>query len=142
MSSASPISHTGAWRDIWCIFLPSVSQSVTPSAPSAPISLSVEVADRKQRCQRTGLFFSGELRAIEASASAAVTDDESRERVTGSCSLSPLSPQACLALTLRAMFSEGSCQSAVAQADGQMARVQPRDMKETGKVAAPPPPPT
>lgn len=65
---------------------------------------------------------------------AAVTDDESRERVTGSCSLSPLSPQARLALTLRAMFSEGSCQSAVAEADGQMAR----DMKETGKVAATP----
>lgn len=59
---------------------------------------------------------------MAASASATVTDDESRERVTGSCSLSPLSPQARLALTLRAMFSEGSCQSAVAQADGQMVR--------------------
>lgn len=36
---------------------------------------------------------------------------------------SSLSPRACLALTLCAMFSEGTCHSPVAQTDRQTARV-------------------
>lgn len=74
------------------------------------------LCDRKKRCQWTGFF--GELRAIMSAF--AVTDEVGKS--DGQLQ-SFLSPQACLALTLCAMFSEGTCHSAVAQTDRQMVHI-------------------
>lgn len=94
------IKSDSAWRLAY--FPPqSVIQSVSFSL----------LCDRKKRCQRTG--FSG-------SSGLAVTD----EVVKSDGQLqSFLSPRACLALTLCAMFSEGTRHSAVTQTGRQMARI-------------------
>ncbi|KAI4811045.1 hypothetical protein KUCAC02_013968, partial [Chaenocephalus aceratus] len=67
----------------------------------------------KKRCQRTG--FSRELRAVTSAF--AVTDEVGKS--DGQLQ-SFFSPRACLALTLCAMFSEGTRHSPVAQTDRQM----------------------
>lgn len=48
---------------------------------------------------------------------------------------SPLSPRACLALTLAAMFSEGTCHSAVAQTDRQMVPVDAEHERDWRSIA-------
>ncbi|CAJ1062013.1 unnamed protein product [Xyrichtys novacula] len=66
----------------------------------------------------SGNRFSRELRAVTSAS--AVTDEVGKS--DGQLQTF-LSPRACLALTLCAMFSEGTCQSAVTQADRQMVHV-------------------
>lgn len=92
----------------------SMARAVFPPAVSHSISFPLP-RDRKKRCQQTG--FSRELRAIAPAS--AVTDEVGKS--DGQLRRS-LSPQARLALASCAMFSEGTCHSAVAQVDRQMVR--------------------
>lgn len=95
------------------------SVSLTFDAFSIAVSHYVSfslLGDRKKGCQQTGFF--GELRAITPAS--AVTDEV--EKSDGQLRRF-LSPQARLALTSCAMFSEGTCHSAVAQVDRQMVHV-------------------
>lgn len=91
--------------DIWCIFYLSPSFTQLLSAVS-------------QKEEMSANRFFGELRAITSAF--AVSDEVGKS--DGQLQ-SFLSPQACLALTLCAMFSEGTCHSAVAQTDRQMVHV-------------------
>lgn len=114
-------------------------QSVTPSAP---LSVSVEVADRKQRCQRTGFIFG------EAQGHGGVCLGNSdwwwvSGKSDGQLQSFPPQPAGPPGINVTCHVLRGklsvSCRSG-RRTDG--ARVQPRDMKETGKVAAAPLPPT
>lgn len=86
--------------------------------PPQSFSQSVSFSAVWQKEEMSANRFFRELRAVTSAF--AVTDEVGKS--DGQLQ-SFLSPRACLALTLCAMFSEGTCHSAVAQADRQMVHI-------------------